>query len=150
MLHTRAPISHWPWLEFLWEQAKLSQHEMITSWLRHDRYELSNFLDLWLTPWDSSRFPSPETKRSLQLQRNYPQGYLTCSLIFHSLWSSIERWIISVKELIIQYWKSHIHVFVKWIHLLLTTHTVFYQRPFKMCWVLISKEINPAVIAQPD
>lgn len=81
LLHAVAPVSHWPWLESLWEQATLSQHEAITSWLRHDRCEPSNFPHFWLAQWDSSRFPSPEPERSLWLQTNCPQGCLLCFLI---------------------------------------------------------------------
>lgn len=80
--HTVAPVSHWPWLESLGEQAALSQHEAITSWLGHDRCEPSSFLQFCLAQWDSSRFPAPEPERSSQLQINCPQGYLLCFLIF--------------------------------------------------------------------
>lgn len=78
----KAPVPHWPWLEALREEGALSWHKAITSWLRHDRCELSNFLHFWLTQWDNSRLLSSEPERSLQLQRNSPQGYLLCFLVF--------------------------------------------------------------------
>lgn len=81
LLHAVAPVSHWPWLESLWEQAKLSWHEAITSWLRHERCQPSNFPHFWLAQRDSSRFPSPEPERFLWLQTNCPQGCLLCFLI---------------------------------------------------------------------
>lgn len=78
LLHTVAPVSQWPWLESLWEQAKLSWHEAITSWLRHERCEPSSLTSGLLsdTAADSHLLSQKDLMTSNKLSSRLPTVFL--------------------------------------------------------------------------